>query len=147
METLPCLIEPTGKIKKGIILAAGLVGNKHFPSSSATSINLFPIVQFGVSKPSILVQVEDLVDSGIEEIIIVIQPADVTVVEQLFHKPISATNMARLSTEAQKVFARKLRVIGSKVKIVVQERQDGMVRRNVKCRSSPTNLISFPRAS
>ncbi|GMH82063.1 hypothetical protein TrST_g9732 [Triparma strigata] len=124
MTSLPLTLEPTGKIRKAVILAAGF-GNNHYPATAAISIVFFPIVSEGVTKPALLLHVEELDEAGVEEIAIVCQPGDVAAIRALFHNKLSAQNFSKLGP-SQKAFAKRLKMLGLKVKIIVQDKQEGM---------------------
>ena len=155
MTSRPLTLEPTGKIRKAVILAAGF-GNNHYPATAAISIVFFPIVSEGVTKPALLLHVEELDEAGVEgesndnegvvssadaftnpnylharrcccvaEIAIVCQPGDVAAIRALFHNKLSAQNFSKLGP-SQKAFAKRLKMLGLKVKIIVQDKQEGM---------------------
>ncbi len=73
LPALKMTITPQQKIRKAVIPAAGF-GTRLFPATKATKKELFPIVdRDGIAKPAILVIVEEALDAGIEEVIIVVQ--------------------------------------------------------------------------
>ena len=124
MSCLPLTLEPTGKIRKAVVLAAGF-GTQHYPATAAMSMAFLPLVVGGVTKPALLLHIEKLDEAGVEEIAIVCQPGDVPTIRNLFHNKLSAQNFSKLSS-GQKEYAKRLRSLGLKVKIVVQEKQEGM---------------------
>lgn len=66
----------TPTIKKAVIPAAGL-GTRHFPASHAVKKELFPIVgSDGIARALIHYHLIDMVEAGIEEICIIVQPGD-----------------------------------------------------------------------
>ena len=77
--SLPCLeltLRPGLKVRKAVIPAAGF-GTRLFPASKATKKELFPIIdRDGLAKPAILLIVEEAIDAGIEEVIIIVQEHD-----------------------------------------------------------------------
>ncbi len=68
------------KVKKGVILAAGM-GTRMLPATKSVPKELFPIVD----KPAVQYLVEELVSSGIEDIMIVISRGK-TLIEDHFDK-------------------------------------------------------------
>jgi UTP--glucose-1-phosphate uridylyltransferase len=68
------------KVRKAVIPAAGL-GTRVFPATKAVPKGMFPIVD----KPSVQYIVEEAVQSGIENILIIINPLD-TVTEKHFSR-------------------------------------------------------------
>ena len=67
MTTLPLTLEPTGKVRKAVVLAAGF-SHSHYPVTASTSVSLFPIVSDNISKPAVLLHVEQLDEAGVEEV-------------------------------------------------------------------------------
>jgi mevalonate kinase len=66
-------ITPQQKVRKAVIPAAGF-GTRLFPASKATKKELFPIIdRDGIAKPAILLIVEEAIEAGIEEVIIIVQ--------------------------------------------------------------------------
>ena len=89
-------------------------------------MSLFPIVSDdGVSKPAVLLHVEELDEAGIEEICIVVQETDLHALTLLFHEKLSPQNFSKLN-DAQKRYAKRLSRLGLKVKLLVQKLQEGM---------------------
>ena len=84
-------------------------GNNHYPATAAISVVFFPLVSNGVTKPALLLHVEDLDEAGIDEIAIVCQPGDVPAIQALFHNKLTPQNFSKLSAD-QKIFAKRLKV-------------------------------------
>jgi UTP--glucose-1-phosphate uridylyltransferase len=124
MSTLPLTLEPTGKVRKAVVLAAGF-SHSHYPVTASTSVSLFPIVSGNISKPAVLLHVEQLDEAGVEEIGIVVMKTDVFAMENLFHNKLEEQKYRKLN-DGQKAFARKLSRLGLKVTIIVQDLQEGM---------------------
>jgi len=124
MSSLPLTLEPTGKVQKAVVLAAGF-SHSHYPVTASTSVSLFPIVSENISKPAVLLHVEQLDEAGVEEIGIVVMKTDVQAMANLFHNKLEEQKYRKLN-EAQKAYARKLSRLGLKVKIIVQDLQEGM---------------------
>ena len=124
---MPCLtltLRPAQKVSKAIIPAAGF-GTRLFPASKATKKELFPIVdQDGIAKPAILYTVEEALEAGVEEVIIVVQEDDLEEFNTFFNTQISIENYNKLSPKFQE-YARRILDIGQRISFVVQETQEG----------------------
>jgi len=124
---MPCLALSvcTGtKVRKAVIPAAGF-GKRLFPASKATKKELFPIVdQDGIAKPAILYIVEEALEAGMEEIIIIVQGHDLDEFESFFNVQVPIENYNKLPRHFQE-YAQRILDIGRRVKFVVQERQEG----------------------
>jgi UTP-glucose-1-phosphate uridylyltransferase/mevalonate kinase len=124
---MPCLALSvcTGtKVRKAVIPAAGF-GKRLFPASKATKKELFPIVdQDGIAKPAILYIVEEALEAGMEEIIIIVQGHDLDEFESFFNVQVPIENYNKLPHHFQE-YAQRILDIGRRVKFVVQERQEG----------------------
>ena len=125
-------------MRVGVIPAAGF-STGLYPASKVVQPELFPIIdQDGVTKPAILVNVEELLRSGIERVVIVCQPEDIPLFERLFQQPDTPQNFHRLSEEGQ-AYARTITSIGDKVTLVAQERQEGFGHALHCCRDAVGN--------
>ena len=124
---MPCLqltLRPSHKVRKALIPAAGY-GTRMFPASKATKKELFPIVDSdGIAKPAILLIVEEALQAGIEQIIIVVQEDDLDDFKSFFNEQISIENYNKLPTHFQD-YARYLLEIGRHVKFITQKTQEG----------------------
>jgi UTP-glucose-1-phosphate uridylyltransferase/mevalonate kinase len=124
---LPCLrlnLTAGPKVHKAVIPAAGF-GTRLFPASKATKKELFPVIdQDGIAKPAILLIVEEALNAGIEEVIIIVQEDDLEEFERFFNTQISIENYNKLAPQFQD-YARRLIEIGQRVKFVLQRTQEG----------------------
>ncbi len=124
---LSCLklsLKPANKVRKALIPAAGY-GTRMFPASKATKKELFPIIdRDGIAKPAILLIVEEAVQAGIEEIIIVVQENDLDEFKMFFNEQISIENYNKLPAHFQD-YARYLLDLGRRIKFITQTRQEG----------------------
>jgi len=112
------------ELKKAVIPAAGY-GTRLFPASKAIKKEFFPIVgPDGIARPAILVIVEEALAAGIEEVVIVIQPDDLPLFEQFFHRQVIEAHFDKLPAHFQE-YARRLLEIGERVRFVMQPRQEG----------------------
>jgi UTP-glucose-1-phosphate uridylyltransferase/mevalonate kinase len=124
VEVMNLTIEASSNVRKAVIPAAGF-GADLFPATKCVCPPLFPIVDHDrLVKPAIFITVEELWDAGFEDIIIIVQKGDVPAYENLFKKPLTKENYARLSVK-NKVLAKKILQIGERVRLVVQEKQEG----------------------
>jgi len=124
---MPCLkltLKPGQKVRKAVIPAAGF-GTRLFPASKATKKELFPIIdQDGIAKPAILLIVEEALEAGIEEVIIVVQEHDLEDFQSFFNTQITIENYNKLSRPFQE-YARRILDIGRRVTFVIQPTQEG----------------------
>ncbi len=124
---LPCLeltIKPGPKVRKAVIPAAGF-GTRLFPASKATKKELFPIIdRDGVAKPAILLIVEEAINAGIEEVIIIVQENDLKDFESFFNDQITIENFNKLPAHFQD-YSRRILEMGRRVKFKIQTNQDG----------------------
>ncbi len=109
---------------KALIPAAGF-GTRLFPASKATKKELFPVIdRDGIAKPAILLIVEEALDAGIEEVVIVVQEGDLEDFRSFFDTQISIENFNKLPRHFQE-YARRILDIGRRVKFVTQTAQEG----------------------
>ncbi len=124
LPALKLTIKPSIKVRKALIPAAGF-GTRLFPASKATKKELFPIIdKDGIAKPAILVIVEEAIEAGIDEIIIIVQEEDLSDFQGFFKSQISIENYNKLSKFFQE-YSRKILEIGRKVSFVIQPKQEG----------------------
>jgi UTP-glucose-1-phosphate uridylyltransferase/mevalonate kinase len=124
MSCLPLVVRSVPRARKAVIPAAGF-GTRLFPASKAVKKELFPVVDgTGRAKPAILAIVEELIDSGIEQIAIVVQESDRPEFESLFESLPGIDNYRKLSSEDQ-AYCERLLEIGRHISYVVQESQEG----------------------
>lgn len=124
---LPCLTLSicTGQqVRKAVIPAAGF-GTRLFPASKATKKELFPIIdRNGIAKPAILLIVEEALNAGIEEVIIIVQEDDLDAFRSFFNIQVNIENYNKLPTHFQE-YAQQLLEIGRHVKFAIQTTQQG----------------------
>jgi len=112
------------KVRKALIPAAGF-GTRLFPASKATKKELFPIIdRDGVAKPAILLIVEEAIQAGIEQVIIIVQPDDLEDFRSFFNDQVSIENYNKLSPQS-KEYAKHILDIGRRVTFLVQTNQEG----------------------
>ena len=111
-------------MRKAVIPAAGF-GTRLFPASKATKKELFPVVdRDGIAKPAILYIVEEAIEAGIEEVIIVVQQDDLDDFHSFFNDQISIENYNKLPRHFQE-YARRILDLGKRVTFVIQQNQEG----------------------
>jgi len=124
MKCLKFTIKPSFKVRKAVITAAGF-GTRMFPATKATRKELFPVIdENGIAKPAILFIVEEALNSGIEEIYIIIQEEDKELFKSFFNVQVSVENYNKLPAHFQE-YSKKLLEIGKHVKLITQKSQEG----------------------
>ena len=117
-------LRPGARVRKALVPAAGF-GTRLFPATKATKKELFPIIdQDGIAKPAILLIVEEALNAGLEEVIIVVQEDDLRDFHSFFNNQISIENYNKLPRHSQE-YARRILEIGQRVSFVVQPTQEG----------------------
>ncbi len=113
------------KVRRALIPAAGF-GTRLFPASKATKKELFPIIdRDGIAKPAILLIVEEALEAGIEEVVIVVQEEDLEDFRSFFTAQISIENYNKLPRASQE-YAQRILEIGRRVRFVTQNAQEGL---------------------
>jgi len=124
---MPCLsltLRPGRKVRKAVIPAAGF-GTRLFPATKATKKELFPIIdRDGVAKPAILLIVEEALQAGVEEVILIVQENDLQAFQDFFNTQITIENFNKLPVHFQD-YARRILEIGRRVRFVTQTNQEG----------------------
>ena len=124
VECLELTLRPGQEVRKAVIPAAGF-GTRLFPATKATKKELFPIIdQDGIAKPAILLIVEEALEAGLEEVIIIVQEDDLDAFHSFFNTQISIENYNMLPPHFQE-YARRLLEIGRRVTFVTQPNQQG----------------------
>lgn len=124
MPTLKLTLRPSQRVRKAIIPAAGF-GTRLFPASKATKKELFPVVdRDGIAKPAILLIVEEAIQAGIEEVIIIVQQGDLDEFDSFFNTQVSIENYNKLPRSFQE-YAHRILDIGKRVTFVIQQTQEG----------------------
>jgi len=124
LKGLELSLRPGPKVRKALIPAAGF-GTRLFPASKATKKELFPIIdKDGIAKPAILLIVEEALDAGLEEIVIVVQENDLEAFRSFFNDQITIENYNKLPVHFQE-YSRRILEIGRQVTFVVQRNQEG----------------------
>jgi UTP-glucose-1-phosphate uridylyltransferase/mevalonate kinase len=124
VECLELTLRPGQQVRKAVIPAAGF-GTRLFPATKATKKELFPVVdQDGIAKPAILLIVEEALEAGLEEVIIIVQEDDLEDFRSFFNAQVSIENFNKLPPHFQE-YAQRLLEIGRRVTFVTQQTQQG----------------------
>ncbi len=124
MSCLPLTLKTGQKVRKAVIPAAGF-GTRLFPASKATKKELFPIVdRDGIAKPVILLLVEEALNAGIEEVILIVQEHDLGDFRSFFEEQVTIENYNKLPKHFQD-YSRRLLEMGRRVSFVTQRAQEG----------------------
>lgn len=124
MSCLKLTLRPAQKVRKAVIPAAGF-GTRLFPASKATKKELFPVIdQDGIAKPAILYIVEEALQAGIEEVIVIVQQQDLDDFYSFFNTQISIENYNKLPRHFQE-YSQRILDIGKRVSFVIQQNQEG----------------------
>jgi len=125
MRAYTLTIRPVHTVRKAIIPVAGF-GTRLYPATRTLKKDFFPIpCHDGMVRPVILILLEELVKSGVEEICLVLgseeerqQYAD------FFERPLSDEHLHKLNTEAQE-YEKHIRSIGKRLRYVYQKEKRG----------------------
>jgi UTP-glucose-1-phosphate uridylyltransferase/mevalonate kinase len=121
---LKLTLQPGPKVRKALIPAAGF-GTRLFPASKATKKELFPIIdRDGIAKPAILLIIEEALEAGLEEVVIIVQENDLEGFQSFFNSQITIENYNKLPRHFQE-YARRILEIGRQVSFITQSAQEG----------------------
>jgi UTP-glucose-1-phosphate uridylyltransferase len=124
MACLKLTLRPGVQVRKAVIPAAGF-GTRLFPASKATKKELFPIIdRDGIAKPAILLIVEEALQTGIEEVVVIVQDNDLEDFRAFFNTQVSIENYNKLPRPFQQ-YAQRILEIGRRVSFVTQKTQEG----------------------
>ena len=125
MKAYPLTLKPIHSVRKAIIPVAGF-GTRLYPASRALKKDFFPIPdKDGIVKPVILILLEELVKSGIEEICLVLgSEEERTKYHDFFETPLSEEHFQKLSPEMQE-YENRILSIGKKLRYVYQKEKRG----------------------
>ncbi len=124
MSCLPLTLRAGQEVRKAVIPAAGF-GTRLFPASKAAKKELFPIIdRDGIAKPAILLIVEEALNAGIEEVIIIVQEHDLQPFQSFFNVQVTIENYNKLPRHFQE-YAQRILDIGRHVSFVIQPTQEG----------------------
>jgi len=102
LTTYPLTINPRSRVHKAIIPVAGL-GTRLYPSTRFIKKDFMPIIDTdGLVKPVILILLEQLYDSGIDEICLIVGGDDeIELYTKVFRNPLSNEHYSKLPQKMQ----------------------------------------------
>ena len=125
MKAFPLTIKPRHSVRKAIIPVAGF-GTRLYPETKLVKKDFFPIVdKDGFVKPVILLLLEDLIASGIEEICIILgSEEERRTYADFFEKELPQEHLDKLSDKAR-AMEQHILSIGSHLNFVYQKEKKG----------------------
>lgn len=125
MKAYPLTLKPVHTVRKAIIPVAGF-GTRLYPASRALKKDFFPIPdKDGMVKPVILILLEELMKSGIEEVCLVLGSEEERLkYRDFFETPLSEEHLHKLSPEMQE-YENRILSIGKKLRYVYQKEKRG----------------------
>ena len=113
------------KVRKAVITAAGR-GTRQFPASAAVQKEMFPLVdRDGLTKPENQIIGEEAIDSGIEEICLIVQPGDEKHYREYFRRLDDTTIRAYRGKDWAVLQSEKLAAFGERLRFVEQKTPEG----------------------
>lgn len=125
MKAYPLTIKPVHTVRKAIIPVAGF-GTRLYPASRSLKKDFFPIPdKDGIVKPVVLILLEELVKSGLEEVCLVLgSEEERQKYREFFETSLSEEHLSKLSPEMQE-YENRILAIGKKLKYVYQKEKRG----------------------
>ena len=124
MTSYKLTLNPNSGIRKAIIPVAGF-GTRLYPQTRGVKKEFCPVLdRDGLIKPVILILLEECMNSGIEEICLIINPEEKHFYEDYFEKPLSISHYESLP-DRMKEYEVKIREIGEKIHFAFQIEQKG----------------------
>lgn len=125
MRPFKLTIAPRYTIRKAVIPVAGF-GTRLYPTTRFLKKDFFPIVdKDGMVKPVILILLEELISSGIEEICIIIgSEEEREQYRDFFERPLTDEHFGKLKPELR-AYEEKIHRIGTHLKFVYQNEKRG----------------------
>lgn len=125
MKAYPLTLKPVHTVRKAVIPVAGF-GTRLYPASRALKKDFFPIPdKDGIVKPVILILLEELMKSGIEEVCLVLGSEEERLkYRDFFETPLSEEHLKKLSPEMQE-YENHILAIGKKLRYVYQKEKRG----------------------
>lgn len=113
------------RIRKAVITAAGR-GTRMYPATAVIQKEMLPLMDLdGVCKPTIQLIIEEALQSGIEEICLVVNPSNREQIEGYFAHLAKVSEEQVKSKPWMKEQAERIQQIADCLSYVVQETQDG----------------------
>ena len=125
MKAYTLTLKPVHTVRKAIIPVAGF-GTRLYPATRALKKDFFPIpCPDGMVRPVILILLEELIQSGIEEICLVLgSEEERQLYSDYFERPLSDEHLSKLNAEAKELETRILN-IGKHLHYVYQREKRG----------------------
>ncbi|MBP5339701.1 MAG: hypothetical protein J6Z14_10460 [Prevotella sp.] len=125
MPAYKLTIQPVHTVRKAIIPVAGF-GTRLYPATRCLKKDFFPIpCPDGMVRPVILILLEELIQSGIEEICLVLGSEDERqLYVDFFERPLSNEHLRKLNAESQE-YENRILDIGKRLRYVYQREKRG----------------------
>lgn len=125
MRAYALTLHPVHTVRKAIIPVAGF-GTRLYPATRIFKKDFFPIpCADGMVRPVILILLEELVKSGVEEICLVLgSKEERQLYKDFFEKPLSEEHLSKLNAEAQE-YENRILDIGKRLRYVYQTEKRG----------------------
>lgn len=125
LKAYPLTLKPVHTVRKAIIPVAGF-GTRLYPATRAMKKDFFPIPdKDGMVKPVILILLEELIKSGIEEVCLILGSEEERLLyRDFFETPLSDEHIHKLNPEMQE-YEKKIMSIGKKLCYVYQKEKRG----------------------
>ena len=125
MRAYPLTIKPVHTVRRAIIPVAGF-GTRLYPATRGLKKDFFPIpCPDGMVRPVILILLEELIQSGIEEICLVLGGEEERrLYSDFFERPLSEEHLRKLSKEDQE-YENRILDIGKRLRYVYQREKRG----------------------
>ena len=125
MRAYALTLHPVHTVRKAIIPVAGF-GTRLYPATRNFKKDFFPIpCPDGMVRPVILILLEELVKSGVEEICLVLgSKEERQLYKDFFEKPLSEEHLSKLNAEAQE-YENRILDIGKRLRYVYQTEKRG----------------------
>ncbi len=123
MEAFPLTLRPKQQVRKAVIPVAGF-GTRLYPATKAIKKDFLPVLdKDGLFKPVIMVLLEQLMQSGIEEVCLIIGREEKAMYDAFF-TPMSKENYDKLPDD-KKAYEDKLVAVGKKIRYAFQDERRG----------------------
>ena len=138
MKAYTLTLHPVHTVRKAIIPVAGF-GTRLYPATRSLKKDFFPIpCSDGMVRPVILILLEELVKSGVEEICLVLGSEEERIqYTEFFERPLSDDHLSKLNKEAQE-YENRILDIGKRLHYVYQREKRGSDMRYSRLLSLPT---------
>ena len=125
MKAYPLTLNPVHTVRKAIIPVAGF-GTRLYPATRALKKDFFPIpCPDGMVRPVILILLEELVKSGVEEICLILGSEEERIqYTEFFERQLSEEHLRKLNKEAQE-YENRILDIGKRLHYVYQHEKRG----------------------